>query len=131
MNLAFPRTTDALMAANRRIHPDAVLRKLRILAVLGVIRERNGTWEKLPPPPKDEEEVVPSVWNYGKCRICSAPVGRTDAKYCSRECSHKGGAHRQHLPRPNCRMCGKKVGTPKNIYCSKTCHSDGMRGRKS
>jgi predicted nucleic acid-binding Zn ribbon protein len=123
MNLSFPSKTDALLLANRLVHPDAVLRKLRILAVLGVIREHRGVWKVLPKP-VDEPDPEPIVKQPrlakradGRCACpgCKNPT-RLDATFCSRKCVYNAI---RTIPEKPCKVCGTATRNAK--YCSMAC----------
>jgi len=129
MNLVFPSKTDAIMRANHLVHPDAVLRKLRILAVLGVIRERNGTWEKIVPPKDDSwdspvNSLPKPVKNLIQCKVCGKDTYHE--RYCCVACKTKG----MSKPLPKCQVCGNTCKRHIRTFCSKECRDKSQIGNR-
>lgn len=129
MNLLFPSKTDAIIASNHLIHPDAVLRRLRRLELIGVIRQHKGVW-KVVPPPVDEPEPTSIVGQQKLSRRddgkCANPgcnnLARKDGKFCSRACVNSSMVKN---PRKPCLICGNITGNLK--YCCSACRSKGIR----
>lgn len=127
MNLLFPSKTEALIAANRLIHPDAVLRKLRRLSLIGAIRQRNGFWEAAPRP-KDDPWDAPVNSMPGpekrliKCKVCGRDTYHT--KYCCLACKNRG----MSKPLPKCLLCSNTVKNHKRTFCSKACRDKAQIG---
>lgn len=129
MNLVLPAATDAIIAANRLIHPDAILRKLRMLSLVGAIRERNGIWEPVPRP-KDEPWDAPvnaklkSEKRLIQCKTCGKDTYHES--YCCVACKTIG----LRKPRRNCPICGATVNKRCNTYCSKQCRDRSQIGNR-
>lgn len=69
-------------------------------------------------------EDAPERADSPACGWCGGevPVGRR--KYCTRKCSQKGYAKKQHT---QCVMCGAALGHWQGKYCTKTCRQEAKR----
>jgi hypothetical protein len=133
MILFFPNSTRSIMSANPRILADAVLARLRVLSLLGDIREIRGTWYSIR---KDHDEDLQRAHSNNlprrsratmpNCIVCSKPCSRTRSKFCSVACHAK----HQRKPRAKCKRsgCANLVKKPEKIFCSLDCCNEYKRG---